>query len=562
MQCSRSWRWTSCLRNGEAFSKKIIEKSIYTTVSVLHDLWMDFGEPFPHLARYVRHMLLGKKWPSRSLPISLNLPLPPSLPIPTPIPNPTPITSAPNEDPHVAVIITSHNDSSSLSTTIEHILSQTFKPTEILIIDEVSSDDTKEMALRYAPREVEYLRGTWKNTAAARNAGLKSTKAPFLVFFDNEYHIPPDYLASGIAVLTTQNCAAIAYPNEVSDSSLATRCVPDLFDPDYFERVNYLSNASIIRRRALMQVGGWVTGIQKDPEWLTFRRIIANGWKAVKIPGTVLRNNTISAKTPISATTEYALSLKENSSTPSPVSSPHGRGNSLLETTLCLSLSGRTWMWALTKEFLEKQTYPHNQTHLVIIDTSQDTAFGNMVREWLRICDYGKHTYLPLSVGIKGLADLPRRTVKREVASACTLIYNSFIPFFTTSWIFFLEDDVIPPMDVYPRLLQHFSEKTVSVSALCLQRMHTHPIAWEWDKEGMPVAIPEKKSGVTAVGGNGFCCAVLRGEYVQATTFRFGPFDLSHDHNFYRPLVHGQGLNALIDWSCVCRHYLSPHEWT
>lgn len=249
--------------------------------------------------------------------------------------------------------------------------------------------------------------------------------------------------------------------------------------------------------------------------------------------------------------------------TPSPLPSPLGRGNSSpnVDATLCLSLSGRAWMWPLTADFLERQTYPHDHTHLVIIDTSQEPSFGRTVQQWLFASDYGKHTYIPLSIGLKGLADLPRRVVKREVAAACAAIYNSFVPYCTTPWVFFLEDDIIPPLDAYPRLLRYFDDTVASVSALCMQRGSPNPIAWEWDNEGMPTKILSSQKDVTTVGGNGFCCVAVRGECVRSAQFHSGPDDFCHDHNFYKDVVLGRGLTALLNWSCVCRHYLDPYEW-
>lgn len=411
------------------------------------------------------------------------------------------------------------------------MLAQTERATDILVLDDDSTDATQEIALRYAGKGVECLRGTWHNTLAAWNAGLRSTDAPLLVFLRAGELCPPEFLSHCQRALGDHPDIAIVSP--------AASPRPSAFDPVRFEQENTLADCSLVRRCALLEIGGWSHGNERDAIWTTWRRILAKGWKALMVP---------------------SAAVCPGFEAPLCHGTPHHDTN--IDATLCLSLSGRAWMLPMTRAFLERQTYPHALTHLVIMDTSQNVTFGNTVQQWLLASDYGKHTYMPLSVGIKGLADLPRRTVKREVASACALIYNSFTPFCATPWVFFLEDDVLPPLDAYPQLLQHRGDNVVSVSALCMQRGGPHSIAWEWDEDGMPTKILTQHAGVTPVGGNGFCCVVIRGEYVRNAQFHSGPADLCHDHNFYRPLTYWNNLRALLDWSCVCRHYRNPREWT
>lgn len=534
---SRSYRWTSPFR----YIGQYFHQLPYHLFAALKDIWSDFGEPFPHLVQTVRHRLLGRVWPPTQQYLI------PSLSVPSqPKKESTPIN---NVKEHVAIIVLCHNNGKLLPTTIESILSQTLKPSEIVVVDDDSGDETKNIAINYARKGVEYLHGSWRNRNAARNAGLACSESPLLVFLASGDKLSPDYLQSCAAMLSKNPGAAIAY----MDGS------PYPFDQTRFEQKNTIPDIAMVRREALQAVGGWPQGLQSNAEWITWRRILANGWKAMKIPCTE-QHSSLSHGTLAQRCHPEPVALRgPQGDRVSIVRQAHH--DTHLDATLCLSISGRKWMWPLTADFLTHQTYPHDQLHLVVVDTSQDKIFGQMVQEWLRCCNYEKRTYIPLSVGIKGLADLPRRTVKREVAKACAIIYNTFVPHCTTPWIFFLEDDVIPPLNAYPQLLQHFAEGIASVSALCMQRLSPHPIVWEWDHDGMPAKIPEAQEGITTVGGNGFCCVAIRGELIRETLFHSGPFDFCHDHNFYYQITRERRRKALMDWSCVCRHYVSPHEW-
>ena len=231
---------------------------------------------------------------------------------------------------------------------------------------------------------------------------------------------------------------------------------------------------------------------------------------------------------------------------------------------MCISLSGRKWAWQITASFLENQTFPHDLLHVVVLDTSQDETFTEKTRDWFARSTYKHVTYLTDDVGQKGLADLPRNLVRQEVSDACVKIYNRFREYALTPIVFFLEDDILPPFDACRHLISHFEQDVVSVASVCKHRSEIegkHPyIIWDWTADGTPVFV-ETQQGVTAVGGNGFCCTAVKGEYLRSVEFRNGPGSRCFDHNFYDKAVRQDGLRALVDWDCPSRHFLNEYTW-
>jgi len=228
--------------------------------------------------------------------------------------------------------------------------------------------------------------------------------------------------------------------------------------------------------------------------------------------------------------------------------------------TLFLSLSGRAWAWPLTRRFLEEQTFPHAQIHLVMLDTSQSDAFGHDVRSWLAASDYGSHTYLQEAVGEPGIADRPRAEAAPLVRAACARIYNRFARLCHTPLVLFLEDDVIPPDDAYVRLTRAFEEDVISVSGAMWHRTRTAPIVWDWNEQGLPTDI-DPRTGVTPVGGNGFGCLALRGEYLRQHVFQSEGQIPNFDQAFYASMCRDRGMKALVDWECRCRHHHTSDSW-
>ena len=73
--------------------------------------------------------------------------------------------------PRVSVIIPTYNAREYIGEAIETVLSQTFQDFEIIVIDDGSTDDTKESLNRYKTK-IRYLYQDNQGPALARNKGL------------------------------------------------------------------------------------------------------------------------------------------------------------------------------------------------------------------------------------------------------------------------------------------------------------------------------------------------------------------------------------------------------
>ena len=215
----------------------------------------------------------------------------------------------------------------------------------------------------------------------------------------------------------------------------------------------------------------------------------------------------------------------------------------------------------MTREFLEQQTLSHAQVHLCILDTSGNAEFGTQVQAWLAQCDYAGYTYKAIQLGRPGLADLPRDDVQQEVRDVCATLYNTFARLCTTATACFLEDDILPPPNAYERLLEQFTPESISVSGYYCHRNTTRPIAWQYDEHGYPIDA-QVQAGTTKIGGTGFGCLVMRGEYLRNTVFSSGLPLMNYDQNFFRAVSTHPYHTALIDWSLRCKHFSSPDTWS
>jgi hypothetical protein len=123
-----------------------------------------------------------------------------------------------------------------------------------------------------------------------------------------------------------------------------------------------------------------------------------------------------------------------------------------------------------------------------------------------------------------------------------------------------VEDDVLPPADVFERLAHSLEKDVVSVSGAYWHRTAHKPVCWEWNEHGKPV-FAEPGRGLQDVGGTGFGCLLIRSSTLRDHVFQSGPPHGNYDENFFAELTQNTGRRALVDWDCGCRHYQSPEVW-
>lgn len=87
----------------------------------------------------------------------------------------------------IDVIIPVYNGSKFIVDAISSVLNQTLSPTKIIVVDDGSTDNTKEILSRYAENSKEQIKIITKQNgglSSARNAGIQASTADFVAFLD------------------------------------------------------------------------------------------------------------------------------------------------------------------------------------------------------------------------------------------------------------------------------------------------------------------------------------------------------------------------------------------
>jgi glycosyltransferase involved in cell wall biosynthesis len=120
--------------------------------------------------------------------------------------------------PNVSIIIPAHNEERHIEKCLESLLAQDYQDTEIIIVDNGSSDNTPKIVERYVERfrdKVRLLRmGRNLGPGGGRNAGASSATGDILVFVDADMVFPHDYITRLIGPIQRGEALLATHANE------------------------------------------------------------------------------------------------------------------------------------------------------------------------------------------------------------------------------------------------------------------------------------------------------------------------------------------------------------
>ena len=109
----------------------------------------------------------------------------------------------------ISVIIPCYNSGTHLAQAIDSVLAQTCPASEIIVVDDGSTDDSPAIMARYGDR-IRVVRQANAGLPAARNAGIQAATGEWLAFLDADDWWHPDFLLKTAQVLESSD-AALAY---------------------------------------------------------------------------------------------------------------------------------------------------------------------------------------------------------------------------------------------------------------------------------------------------------------------------------------------------------------
>jgi glycosyltransferase involved in cell wall biosynthesis len=110
------------------------------------------------------------------------------------------ILSGPRYGNVVSVIIPTYNYAHFLKQCLDSVVSQQVAGMEIILVDDGSTDNTREVIAPYVNR-IKYIFQKNQGLSAARNTGIRNSSGEWLLFLDSDDILGPDIIASHLSFI-------------------------------------------------------------------------------------------------------------------------------------------------------------------------------------------------------------------------------------------------------------------------------------------------------------------------------------------------------------------------
>ena len=526
----------------------------------------------------------------------------------TPAPSPSTLLAIEIADPTVAVIVAVHGEYVGyLGECLSSIAAQTHRPTEFIVAyngrsqktedrrenihpapprrDNILTPDSCLLGAEAAARAVAQNHHALflsfddppdpakRGVCAMLNAAARATVAEYLLFVDADNTLSPGYIEAMLARMADPRVGftypTIRYTGQ-RQGIARQHAIP--FDPGRLTFYNYIEGCSLVRRDAFEAAGGFDAGTGGMRDWILWLRLADLGWRGTYCPGAEL------------AYRVHAGNLR------SPARSEPMQEASFIagcrRVAVFTPFCGRSWAVDRYFDFLSRLEWDHGLIHLVFYDNSADPDFADILKDYLRGCDYGATTYFTdveriapaLDPGL-GASELSNAQVAdfgkdgrirshEPMGRTTSRIYNRMLALLSEPLVWIIEDDVEPPPDALARLVHAlWPRERAFASGLVMSRFHGTPFAaraTDWARGEFAGLTPAP--GVRPVDATGFGCILLRRAALADIVFRPILGDVrriyrqSTDYSMCRDLAR-LGYKGVIDWDCVCKHWNQDGSW-
>ena len=180
----------------------------------------------------------------------------------------------------VSVIMPTFNASKYLADSIESILSQTYTNLELLITDDCSTDETRNILKEFSERDkrvkVKYLKEN-SGPGVARNRSIERAKGRYIAFCDCDDRWMPDKLERQIAHMRKHDCALCSSSYLICDENdkiTGVNISPSHVTLGMLKRDNKIGCLTAIYDIKRLGHKFYMPAIRKRQDWALFLNIL------------------------------------------------------------------------------------------------------------------------------------------------------------------------------------------------------------------------------------------------------------------------------------------------
>ena len=183
----------------------------------------------------------------------------------------------------VSVIITTRNSAKTLPELLKSVKKQSYKDIEIIIVDNASRDNTKEIARKFTKKVYDKA----PERSAQRNYGVAKSSGDYYLILDSDMILTRDVVKECVELMQVGGYGGLIIPEKSIGSKFWARV--KAWERKINEGETYFEASRFFSKKAFGDIGGYDKGLTGPEDW-DFHQRVANKYSIGRIKNYILHN--------------------------------------------------------------------------------------------------------------------------------------------------------------------------------------------------------------------------------------------------------------------------------
>jgi glycosyltransferase involved in cell wall biosynthesis len=173
-----------------------------------------------------------------------------------------------NQNPLVSIIVPTRNSAFFLPACLESIRNQSYQEIELIVVDNSSADNTKEIAKKYANLVLD----KGPERSAQRNFGVEKAKGEWVLLIDSDMELTPKVVQACVDKISQDaEVKGIIIPEESFGVGLWARC--KRLEKSFYIGVDWIEAARFFDKKVYEELDGYDTSMYAGEDWDFSQRV-------------------------------------------------------------------------------------------------------------------------------------------------------------------------------------------------------------------------------------------------------------------------------------------------
>jgi len=174
----------------------------------------------------------------------------------------------PKDNPLVSVIVPTYNSAKFLGACLRSVREQRYGNTELVVVDNNSTDNTKEIAREFTDK----VFNIGPERSAQRNFGVQQSRGDYVLIVDSDMELPKSLVRSCVEKIKSDaGITTLIIPEESFGIGFWAKCKK--LERSFYVGVDWMEAARFFKKSIYLQAGGYDEELVSGEDWDLSRKV-------------------------------------------------------------------------------------------------------------------------------------------------------------------------------------------------------------------------------------------------------------------------------------------------